>query len=692
MGSNPHIYSKFGGKFDIQRVIDMEPKNLIEGTNDLRTWCINNDSDFLLKEWDSEKNGTLTPEVVSYASNQKVWWLCPKKHSYVARIGNRTFLGCGCPYCSNKKILEGYNDFKTWCIENERENLLDEWDYDKNETSPVQISAHSSKKVWWKCSLGHEWECTISSRTNRTRPSGCPYCSNPPKRILVGFNDFESWCKLEGKEYLLKEWNTERNTDFSPRDITYGCGKRVWWKCNRGHEWYVSPSNRVQGTGCPVCSRTQTSFPEQAIAYYLSKNFNILQRYRVKGYEMDIYLEDYGIGIEYDGMFYHTNENANREKGKNVFYEQQGITLIRIKENKEKVGIENKTIFYIPQKSNYLDNSFNEMLLLLATLLDDLIGIQISADIDIVRDELKIRQHYASIIKKSSVAVMSPELVPQWDVEKNNGMTPDSFSANAHTKVWWKCEKGHSWQADISSRYRRLGCPYCSGQRTITGENDFKSWCNKNMPNLLNEWNFERNTVNPSDISKTNNKKVWWKCSEGHEWEASIANRVHGTRCPYCFTGNNTTRRGVSLAEWCKNNNQEQILKEWDYNKNGLITPDKVSKGSHHKVWWKCSEGHVWETQIKSRTYNHGCPYCSNTYKKVLVGKNDLVTWCKENDKQFILDEWDYDSNGELKPEMFTFGSHKRINWKCCNGHKWSAVIKERTKFRGNMCPECKKI
>ncbi len=55
------------------------------------------------------------------------------------------------------------------------------------------------------------------------------------------------------------------------------------------------------------------------------------------------------------------------------------------------------------------------------------------------------------------------------------------------------------------------------------------------------------------------------------------------------------------------------------------------------------------------------------------------------------LDEWDYESNDGLSPEMFTFSSHKRINWKCSNGHKWSAVIKERTKYKGNMCPECKK-
>lgn len=670
--------------------INMGSNKIITGKNDLKTWCLNNNASFILDEWDAEKNAELTPERISYASNKKVWWICPKKHSYAAQIGNRTYLSRGCPYCSNSKVLEGYNDLKTWCTENNREDLLNEWDYEKNEQSPSQISAHNGKKVWWRCSLGHEWDSIIGSRTSTVRPSGCPYCSNPPKRILVGFNDFESWCRHNSKEYLLKEWNDERNTDITPKDVTYGSGTKVWWKCNRGHEWRVSPSNRVQGTGCPVCSRTQTSFPEQAIAFYLSKSFNLLQRYRVSNYEIDIYLEDYGIGIEYDGMYYHTKATSKREREKDIFYQRQGITLIRIKENKEKVSIEDKTVFFIPQKSNYLDDSFNDMLRSLVSFLENFTETKINIDIDVIRDELRIREHYVSIIKNNSVAVMFPELVPEWDVVKNNGMTPDNFSANAHTKVWWKCEKGHSWQADISSRNRRLGCPYCAGQRTIAGENDLEFWCVENAPELLEEWDYNKNTIKPSEIAKTSNKKVWWKCSEGHEWEAIIANRVHGARCPFCFTGNDTVK-GISLAEWCKSKSQEQLLSEWNYDKNGAITPESVSRASHKKVWWKCPKGHEWEAQIKSRTYNHGCPYCSDTYKKVSVGENDLVTWCKANDKQYIIDEWDYESNGDLLPEMFTFGSHKRINWKCKNGHQWSAVIKERTKFRGNMCPECKK-
>ncbi len=667
----------------------MGSNKVILGTNDLKSWCIRNNRRGILEEWDYSKNLGVSPETISYASNKRIWLKCPKGHSYDVRVGNRVFLDRGCPYCSGSKTLKGYNDFETWCRTNERNDLLNEWDYQKNEITPSLISPHNSIKVWWKCSLGHEWICSIGSRTSG-RPSGCPYCSNPPKKILPGFNDFESWCIRNGKDFLLREWNTERNIGVTPSETPFGSGKKVWWKCSRGHEWHVSPSNRIQGTGCPVCSRTQTSFPEQAIAYYLSKSFRILQRYREKNYEIDVLLEDYNIGIEYDGIFYHSNTISKRELAKDAFFAERGFTIVHIKESRTKCEIEDNTIYFVPVKANYLDDSFNNVLYSLAHFLEIRTGIQTYKDINIIRDELAIREQYASTIKKSSVAVVFPELVPEWDVEKNNGMTPDNFSANAHTKVWWKCKNGHNWQAAISSRNKKLGCPYCAGQRTIAGENDLASWCQENMPELLNEWDYNKNEINPSEVSKTSNKKVWWKCTEGHEWKAIIANRVHGTRCPFCFTGKDTERHKKSLTEWCRENSQEQILSEWNYEKNGSITPDTISKGSHHIVWWRCPKGHEWEAEVKSRTYNHGCPYCSSTNKKVQIGINDLVTWCKNNNKQYILDEWDYDANEGMKPEMFTFGSHKRINWKCIRGHKWSAVIKERTKFKGNMCPECK--
>lgn len=60
---------------------------------------------------------------------------------------------------------------------------------------------------------------------------------------------------------------------------------------------------------------------------------------------------------------------------------------------------------------------------------------------------------------------ISDELQKEWNNNKNGLMHPDMFSANSNKKVWWRCEKGHEWQARISNRTAGTGCPYCKGVR-----------------------------------------------------------------------------------------------------------------------------------------------------------------------------------------------------------------------------------
>ena len=59
------------------------------------------------------------------------------------------------------------------------------------------------------------------------------------------------------------------------------------------------------------------------------------------------------------------------------------------------------------------------------------------------------------------------DLMKEWDWEKNTPLDlfPDKLKCGSNKKVWWKCEKGHSWQAIISSRSRLgCGCPTCAGR------------------------------------------------------------------------------------------------------------------------------------------------------------------------------------------------------------------------------------
>lgn len=436
----------------------------------------------LINEWNYDKND-LSPFEVSAGSDKRVWWKCKLGHEWQTTVNNRTSSSRGCPYCFGRKTLSGFNDLETWCKENAREDLIWEWDSEKNDIPMSQISPSNSKKVWWKCSLGHEWDATIGSRTTSSRPSGCPYCSNPPKRILLGFNDFASWCSRNHMEYLLQEWNYDKN-EIAPEKVSFGSGKSVWWKCNKNHEWRAQVHNRTNGskTNCPICARTQTSFPEQAIAFYLMKKFDIFQRYKIKGYEVDIFVPNYNIAIEYDGNYFHErSETVLRDKKKNCALESAGVRLIRLKETRDKKTIENEVIYFPASNGKYVTESFEWALITLIDIISKIIEKQVHIDINIRRDELDIRAHYMNVLKDNSVAFIYPELAIEWDVERNKGVEANAISARNNKKVWWRCKEGHSWMASIHSRTANgLGCPFCAGQRTIHGENDFVTWCKEN--------------------------------------------------------------------------------------------------------------------------------------------------------------------------------------------------------------------
>jgi translation initiation factor IF-1 len=248
------------------------------------------DNPTLMAEWDWEKNNELglDPKTLTFSSGKKAWWECSKGHEWQARIADRS-KGKGCPYCSGRKVIIGVSDLATI-----NPKLASEWNYEKNgNLKPEDCTAKSDKKVWWKCSNGHEWMASISHRSNGT---DCPYCSG--RFAIKGENDLTTI-----NPTLAKEWNYDKNNGLTPEDVMPNSGQKVWWKCNKGHEWQATISNRNIGRGCPICSsERRTSLPEYAIAYYLTKyGVDVIHSYKEQGYELDIYIPSKKIAIEYDG-------------------------------------------------------------------------------------------------------------------------------------------------------------------------------------------------------------------------------------------------------------------------------------------------------------------------------------------------------------------------------------------------------
>lgn len=264
-----------------------------------------------------------------------------------------------------------------------------------------------------------------------------------------------------------------------------------------------------------------------------------------------------------------------------------------------------------------------------------------------------------------------PEWMEEWDFEKNHDILPEELTSGSNVKAWWKCKKGHSWEASPNHRSRGSGCPICANKKVMTGYNDLAS----RNPELLKEWDYEKNAgLRPEECNYLSNRKVWWRCSRGHSWETSISNRTRMSRgCIYC-----AGQKAIPGENDLKTTNPE-FVKEWDYDKNGDITPDMVMAGSARKIWWKCPKGHSWKAIVYSRKKN-GCPYCSG--RKVQKGFNDLETTNPE-----LASEWDYDKNEGQKPSDVSGQSNVSVWWKCKNGHSWKAPPCDR--YSGNGCPEC---
>jgi len=216
------------------------------------------------KQWHPTKNGNLTPFDLYSMSSKKFWWKCDEAddHEWFVAIRNRTG-GSNCPMCSGHKVV------KSNCLATTHPEITKQWHPTKNTNiTPYDVGAGSGKKVWWKCDKGddHEWE---SSAVSRTRGSGCSVCDG---KTVVKSN-----CLATTHPKVAKQWHPTKNGNLTPFDVTFGSGKKFWWKCDKAddHEW-----KSIVGGGCNVCSGHKvvksnclaTTHPEITNQWHPTKN------------------------------------------------------------------------------------------------------------------------------------------------------------------------------------------------------------------------------------------------------------------------------------------------------------------------------------------------------------------------------------------------------------------------------------
>ena len=178
----------------------------------------------LLEEWDELENGSLTPRDVSYTAAKCAFTgAAPRATSGkpalpgepAARRVARTVPDA----CPSPARTTSQRSIPSWPRSGtERRNAP---------VTPDMVLPGSHRRAWWRCEQGHSWSVSIKSRTCG---SGCPVCAN--RKIVTGENDLATACPE-----LALEWDEEKNAPLTPHDVFPGSGRRVWWRCDKGHTW-----------------------------------------------------------------------------------------------------------------------------------------------------------------------------------------------------------------------------------------------------------------------------------------------------------------------------------------------------------------------------------------------------------------------------------------------------------------------
>ena len=273
---------------------------------------------------------------------------------------------------------------------------------------------------------------------------------------------------------------------------------------------------------------------------------------------------------------------------------------------------------------------------------------------------------------KENLLITNPEIAEDWHPIKNGKLKPEMFSKNSRYKVWWKC---HFCGKEVETEIKNYsGCVTCK-KRIILNERSLKI----TRPNLIEEWNYTKNTISPDEILASSPKKVWWKCKKcGYEWQAKISNRAVLNRgCPCC--SNKIVIPGINdLAT-----THPEIAKELHPTKNGTLIAQNITYGSNKKVWWICPQGHEYKATIGHRTSENGtdCPIC-NSGRQTSFAEQAVYYYVKKLYSDAI-NRYQAEFLGKMELDIFIPSINYAIEYDGEPWHKGTVKLKrEEKKYR----------
>ena len=473
----------------------------------------------------------------------KLLWECAEGHQWEARPSNIK-IGHWCPFCAGKARLT-IEEMREIAAERGGKCLSDRY-------------INGRTKLLWECAEGHQWEATPNVIK---RKRWCPVCGT--KRMIeaqrLSIEDMRETAKERGGKCLLDKYINVKT--------------KLLWECIHGHQWKARPNDIRTGTWCPICSSGlgericreyfeqlfEKKFPKSYPAWLINENGNRM--------ELDGYCRSLNIAFEHHGEQHYTTE---------TLFIKSEIKLKRRQADDElkKSLCEKKGVHLIEIPSIFYRISLSD--------LRTFIAMQCYIkDIPIP----KTFHHKTVNLKKAYITSRFTEelRILQSLAISHRGQLLSSCYVNSHTKLSWKCKKGHEWKATPNHIKGGKWCPFCAGHIKLTLQELERIAEKKDGRCLSKEY------VNAR-------KKVLWECAKGHQWEATADNVKRGHWCPFC-----AGKARLTIEE----------MREIAAERGGKCLSDRYING-RTKLLWECAEGHQWEAIPSNTKKGHWCPICAN--------------------------------------------------------------------------------
>lgn len=349
--------------------------------------------------------------------------------------------------------------------------------------------------------------------------------------------------KYFGIEYpeLRPLWNEQRNGSVDPDLLISRDPTKFWWTCPNKHDYQATVRAIINRRSCRICIGTEirsgvndfkTLYPE--IARYWHPTLN-----------GDVSPSTIGVGSK--ATYWWLCEN-NHEYKSDIWNKISGKKCRACAGFKATVGVDDFPTKH-PELAKLLDTRLQGK--------DDLIGVHSRSESVFnwvcplghtwsqnVRELVKKKKGPCSYCSNALVwpgfndlVSKLPNLAKEWDYEENAPINPKEILFQTDLIVAWRCtDHNHPWK---TSPYKRIkeksNCPYCGNYKLLKGFNDLVTMA----PNLAQEWDKKQNKVTPSNVIFGSHDKYWWKCVDGHSWDATVSSRCdrvgrRGNGCPQC--------------------------------------------------------------------------------------------------------------------------------------------------------------